>query len=48
MHDHDGEEDWVEPRKRRAETRDETPVDRKINVARVMNFARFAVCSKLA
>lgn len=48
MHDHDGEEYWVEPRERRTETCDETPVEREIDVARVVDFAGFAVCSESA
>jgi hypothetical protein len=43
MHDHDSEENRVEPWKWRCETCDETPVDGEIDVAGIMDFASLAV-----
>ena len=48
MHDHDGEENRVEPWEWRPKACDEPPVNSKVNVARVMDLARLAICQQSA
>ena len=42
--DHASEENRVEPRERAAEASDQTPVQRKVQVASVVDLASLAVC----
>lgn len=48
MHDHDGEEYRIEPWKWRCKACDEPPVNSKVDIARVMDFARLAICQQSA